>query len=191
MVKITLEYPSIDAAIVAMAKLTKADGVTINAEGKPRKGRTDAGKPRGPYRKGAGEGSLPDANTGQAPAGSIAPAPSPAAPSSQPAAPETESPASAGKDHKPVAAGSTTASATAPDEGDKPQPAGVVPAAEAPTPSAKDAEKALETLFETPAPKGGLEAARKVLGAFGVAKLRDLPADKRADFIAAVAKALE
>lgn len=164
MVKITLEYPSIDAAIVAMAKLTKADGVTINAEGKPRKGRADAGQPRGKYnKKGAGEGAATDANTGAAP--------SPAAPTEQPAAPEMESPQAPGKDHEPVAAGS------APET-----PAEVVTAA--------DAERALGSLFQAAPPKGGLEAARTVLAKFGVQRLRDLHEGQRAAFVEAVEKAL-
>lgn len=45
MVKITLEYPNVDAAIVALGKLTSAAGTTI-VEGKPRKGRSDKGVPR-------------------------------------------------------------------------------------------------------------------------------------------------
>ncbi len=44
-VKITLEYPNVDAAIVALGKLTSAAGTTI-VEGKPRKGRSDKGQPR-------------------------------------------------------------------------------------------------------------------------------------------------
>lgn len=164
MVKITLEYPSVDAAIVAMAKLTKADGVTINAEGKPRKGRADAGQPRGKYnKKGAEEAGSTDANTG-------VPA-SPAAPTEQPAAPAMESPQAPGKDHAPVAAGS------APEA-----PAKVVTAA--------DAEKALETLFQAAPPKGGLEVARTVLAKFGVQRLRDLPEGQRAAFVEAATKAL-
>ena len=49
MVKITLEFPNADAAIVALGKLSKADGVTITPDGprKERKGRNDKGKPRG------------------------------------------------------------------------------------------------------------------------------------------------
>lgn len=198
MVKITLEYPSIDAAIVAMAKLTKADGVTI-VDGKARKGRADAGKPRGQYnKKGAGEGAATDANTGAAPS-PAAPTETtePAAASSvssvanqgaipegtsaadnsatkQPAAPERESPPAPGKDHEPVAASSVPPEATA-----------------YVAPTAKDAEAALEALFQAAPPKGGLEAARAVLAKFGVAKLRDLPASQRAHFIKAVAKALE
>ena len=57
MVKITMEFPSVDAAIVALGKLTKADG-TVLVEGKPRKGRSDAGKPR---KNARGAGSQPEA----------------------------------------------------------------------------------------------------------------------------------
>ena len=168
MVKITLEFPSVDAAIVAMAKLTKADGVTI-VDGKARKGRADAGQPRGRYKKkAAGEGSLPEANTGEAPVGDSAPAPSPAAAPEQPAAPAMESPQAPGKDHEPVAAGSA-------------------PVAEA---TAKDAEAALETLFQAPPPKGGIESARKVLAIFGVQRLRELPAPQRGAFVEAVQRAM-
>lgn len=60
-VKITLEYATVDLAIVALAKLTKADGVAMTPEGprKERKGRNDKGKPRGPHAAAQQEAAAP------------------------------------------------------------------------------------------------------------------------------------
>lgn len=162
MVKITMEFPSIDAAIVALGKLTKADG-TVLVEGKPRKGRSDAGKPR-KNAKGAGERKEGDAN-------SPAASPAPEAPKAGAAA---KAPGAKGASSAP----STTAETAAATE------------ASAPAPSADVAQKALEKLFEAAPPAGGLEGARAVLSRFGVTRVRDLAEDQRAEFIALTEKVL-
>ena len=49
--------------------------------------------------------------------------------------------------------------------------------------SIEDAQKALERLFETKPPVGGIDGARDALSRFGVQKLRDMKPESRADFI--------
>lgn len=95
-----------------------------------------------------------------------------------------------GKPRKATATTEANAAApAAPVEGDKPQPPGVVPSeAAAPTSNATEAEaqKALEKLFETAPPVGGLESAQAILKTFGVARVRDLKEEQRGPFVAAV-----
>lgn len=200
MIRVTLEFATVEETILALGKMS-ALGKARRAASAPapqlpgagadetaappsaavppappagRKPRSDAGRPRGSYKKGAGEGNA-DANTAN---------PAPSAPPS-PAAPATESPAPAvGKDHEPVAAGQD---AVAPDASDASaeSPAPAAPAATAP--SAAEAQAALEALFN----KKGIEAARKTLGAFGVQRLKDLKEADRAAFIAQAKGALE
>ena len=164
MVKITLEYKSVDEAIVALGKLVGAPGkvaapaataatlaapVAPTTEKTPRKPRADRGQPRAPYapRQEDAKGEGASAPTGQASAAS----PAPAAPT--PAASEEQ------------------ARALAVDKADA-------------TPSADDAQKALEKLFEAT----NIETAKGVIAEFGVPRLRDLPADKRAAFVEACQK---
>lgn len=167
MVKITLEYGSVEEAIQALGKLsglakvrraatatgaapsvpsTGAAGesaqapVTAAASTKTRKPRNDAGKPRGPHKK--------DAATDLA------------------AAPATTA---------PVAEGVVGA---APEASTGPQDAQPVPVA---APSVEDAKIALEAYFD----RHGPQKAMALLAGFGVSKLRELPAEKRAEFIKA------
>jgi len=199
MIRVTLEFATVEETILALGKMSalgkarraanasapQLPGAGADETAAPpsaavppappagRKPRSDAGRPRGSYKKGAGEGNA-DANT-------AAPAPS-ALPS--PAAPAMESPApSVGKDHEPVAAGQD---AVAPDASDASaeSPAPAAPAATAP--SAAEAQAALEALFN----EKGIEAARKTLGAFGVQRLKDLKEADRAAFIVAAKEAL-
>ena len=155
-VKGTLEFLNVDAAIVALGKLTKAADTVMAPEGprKERKGRNDKGKPRGaqapvPEAKGTEVG----AQQGVAPQSGIPDAASTAA---------------------PAAASVPAASA----------PPAVDPVSAGPVPAEADAQKALEKLFEAAPPIGGIESARAVMGRFGVTRLRDLPEAKRGEFIA-------
>ena len=159
-VKVTIEFPNVDAAIVALGKLTKAAD-TVIVDGKPRKGRNDKGKPRGPHTpSGGGVPLAPELKAGAA--ASATP--------SRPAAAEDTTPTAA----SPAA---PTASAAAPASSGET----VAVAAEA------DAQKALEKLFALPPEKGGgIDGARDAMARFGVKRLRELPADQRAAFIAHV-----
>lgn len=169
-VKITMEFDNAEQAIVALGKIT---GIATAAP-KERKGRNDAGKPRGqratpqpePEAKGAGVG---------APAGSAA---STAAPSATPA------PAASSQ---PNAAGGTDPGKV----GEKPaNPTSTTEKPAAPIPTQEATETALSKLFDAAPPLGGIEAARDVMSRFGVKRLRDLPEDKRAEFIALADKVL-
>lgn len=175
MIKVTLEFPSVEAAIATLGKIMvgtpaaaahkapalAGESVTLPAvPTTPRKPRADAGKKRGPHNAAP---AIPP--TGDAPKGDA----------------ESASP--------PGAAPQTAAPETAPAEGDKPQPSGAVPgpAAVAPTdrnraasvPSEADAQAALEKVFAGK----GLQAAQSVLAAFGVSRLRDVKPEDRAEFI--------
>lgn len=166
-IKITMEFPNIDAAIVALGRLTTtganprhlppstvqlaatpavAQAPFTAVAKKPRKGRSDAGKPRKKV-EGAGEQTVP--RSADAPAAAPAPA---------------------------AAEAATQAGAQA-------TPAGAPP-------SVADAQAALERLFETAPPTGGLEGARAVLSRFGVTRVRDISEDQRAEFVALVEKVL-
>lgn len=155
MVKITFEFPTIDAAIVAMGKLVApaksaaAPAPLANAQKavaqepapaaaaqpkKPRKPRADAGKTRGPH------GAQPTAP--QAPA--VTPAAAPASEQGQ------------ATQKEPVSA------------------------AAAPIPKPEDAQAALEKLFNAK----GIAVAQEVMGRFGIKRLKELQEGQRAEFIA-------
>ena len=181
MIRVTLEFPSVEAAIASLgklmvgapvktpaiqagagetaggAKITGAEGQqTQQSSGAPttrtRKPRADAGKKRGPHNA--------DAPSGEAPKSDASPTVLPSGPAPQPAAP------------------------VAPAEGDKPQPSGVTPPVAA-APSEADAQAALEKVFAGK----GLQSAQAVLAGFGVTRLRDIKPEDRAAFIAAAEKA--
>lgn len=224
MIRVTLEFATVEETILALGKMSalgkarraanasapQLPGAGADETAAPpsaavppappagRKPRSDAGRPRGSYKKGAGDGKA-DANTAN---------PAPSAPLST-AAPETESPAHAvGKDHAPVAAGpnanavveagtsSAVGSGTAAGAAEVAGPGKAAEEAANPestrsaapvAPSAAEAQAALEALFN----KKGIEAARKTLGAFGVQRLKDLKEADRAAFIKAAKEALE
>lgn len=99
------------------------------------------------------------------------------------------------KDETPVAA-PQTAAPTAPAEADNAQPSGVAPSdAAAPTekpPSApeaseKDAQDAIQKVFTQ---QGGPQLALDTLAAFGVKRCRDLKPEQRGDFVAKCTKLL-
>lgn len=165
MVKITLEFPTVDHAIAALGKLAgvqTAAAAPAAAAPAPRKGRSDAGKPRGPR------------NAPQAPE------PKAAAPAEQERTdkaatlPPEAAPAEADKAHPsgevpPVAAASPTASE----------------ATEA------EAQAAVQKLFEstmktsTAENKSGaaLQESKDLLARYGVKRIRDLLAGQRRAFV--------
>lgn len=146
-VKVTLEFASIDVAIVELGKLTKAAGTTI-VDGKPRKTR------------------------GRPPA--AAPADEPKAEAAAPTAPAG---LVAAEDTTPTTASPVAPSASA--------------AASASSATQAEAQAALEKLFAAfQPPEVGVAKAKDVLAEFGVARLRELPEGRRAEFIVAVDKHL-
>ncbi len=167
MIKVTFEFATVELAIATLGKIMvgapvartegsdPAAGRVVKEPAAPttRKPRADAGKPRGSYK-----------NAG---------------------VPADADPKGHGSTPTPAAPAPETAASPAPAEGDKPQPSGVTPAVAAATEAdaqkalEADAQKALEALFAAK----GLAEAQRVLGLFGVAALRFLPADKRGEFI--------
>jgi hypothetical protein len=178
MVKITLEFPGVDEAIVALGKLVGASVKAAKpaaaiAQGAPapdapttRRGRADKGKPRGPHKP-----AEPSANagaTGSATAGQ----PGPAGPQA------STDPHRAGNDAGVTLTSADPVHPVAPAAA-QPAPASVAGPAAAVLPEA-EAQAALEALFNGK----GLVTAQEVLSRFGVVKLRDLKPAQRAEFIA-------
>lgn len=187
-VQVTLTFNSYDEAIVALGKLVGAGNGKVVAQPKvtpagphtdvppalatrTRKPRSDAGQPRGSY-KARNEPAAPQQGE---PANAVTPAVLAAgpAPAAEAAAPE------------PVR-NSQTANAGAPAEPSAPVTQAANPPA-ASAPSEKDAQAALEKLFNDKAKAGGngaaIQAAKDLLSRYGVQKVRDLPAERRAEFI--------
>lgn len=158
MIKVTLEFKGVDEAIVALGKLV---GAPVAQKAAPEG--TDKAPP-----------VVPAASTNRKPR---ADAGKPRGPHKNAGAPADADPKGHGSTPTPAAPAPKTAAPPAPAEGDKPQPSGVTPAVAAATEA--DAQAALEALFN----KKGLAEAQRVLGLFGVAALRFLPADKRGEFI--------
>ena len=157
MIRITLEFPSVDQAIVALGKLVGAplkvasdagsQASAAQAPGAPtihaRKGRADKGKPRG-------------SRTEPTVAATTAPEQGVSVPAVVTAIGVRHSTAAA-----PPTVGLT-----------------VVPSAA--IPSAADAQQGLEKLFE----QKGIAAAQDLLARYGVKRLRDLKENQRAEFVA-------
>jgi len=168
MIKVTLEFPSVEAAIATLGKIMVGASVKSVAQtheaktAEPpapaaptsRKPRADAGKKRGPHQT-AAAGTAPVEGDKPQPPG-VTPAPV--------AAPETAAPAS--EANAPSATVQTQAPAAA-------------------APSEADAQAALEKVFAGK----GLQAAQATLASFGVTRLRDIKPEDRAAFIAAAEKA--
>lgn len=184
MLKLTLEFKTVDEAIVALGKLVGAPSAPLRAAAvepqgpvtatpatRPgRKPRADKGQKRGEYAP-----RQPEADA----AGAGAPKDTPltATSGSEPAATPSAAPAA-------EASESRTAPKTAPAEGDKPQPSGVVPASGA-VPSQEAVQTALERLFASKkVPAEGIALCQDVLSRFGVTRARDLKPEQRAEFIA-------
>jgi hypothetical protein len=199
MVKVTLEFQNVEETIVALGKLGGI--VAAPAEKAPRKGRNDAGKPRGEYKPRAQDGAPATATATNAETkGSTTPASNgltgvtesgsakSAGPSTVPAAAGPAASAAATADAAQV--GSTTAGAPS-------NPADVVKAeiqaqqktqgtGFEPTIGEKDAEvqAAVQAIYG----KVGIDPVKKLLADFGIGLLRNLPKSKKADFLAAAGK---
>lgn len=158
MIKVTFEFPTIDAAIVAMGKMV---GAPVASRAQPakspevetpvvgpdattsrkRKPRNDAGKPRGPYK--------------------------------EPAAPAVEERNDKADTLAPVAAAQSLKSpveAVLPD----------VKAINKAVPSAEDAQEIFAKVFDAK----GIVRAKELLQRYGVGRVRELLEAQRADFIA-------
>lgn len=152
-VKVTLEFKSVDEAIVALGKIigapTAAPAAQQPAEKKERKPRADRGQQREPYGPRTTTGGPAASEPGQA--GSSVPV-TPAAPvsSTQTAAPVVDKAA---------------------------PPAAATPVAAAPTDAVVQA--AVERLFNAK----DYDATIAVLSKFGVKRGKDLASDQRAEFI--------
>jgi hypothetical protein len=199
MVKVTLEFQNVEETIVALGKLGGI--VAAPAEKAPRKGRNDKGQPREPYKPRVQDGAPATATATNAETkGSTTPASNgltgvtesgsakSAGPSTVPAAAGPAASAAATADAAQV--GSTTAGAPS-------NPADVVKAeirqqqaaqgtGFEPTVGEKDADvqKATEAVYG----KFGIDRVKTLLADFGIARLRDLPKSKKADFLAAAQK---
>jgi len=170
MIRVTFEFTTVDAAIVALGKFTSAapakpvaDSVSKTPAATPpvaaepkrkRKPRADAGKKRGSYKQAAAS-----------------------------ATPSPESGEDTG-DSQTAVTGSSKAGGqptnSTPTPADAPEAAKAADTNTA-APSLEDAQSALKALFEAK----GLPAAQAVLAKFGVARLGELPEGKRVEFIEA------
>ena len=180
-VKLTLEFKSVDEAIVALGKLVgvkvsaapQTPGATgaekapensgsahpqaVAAETRTRRPRADKGQRREPYG--------PRTTTGEPVASESGVSGSVSARNPQPAV--------------PVASTKTATPQKAPAEGDKPLPSGVVPAASVATPTLAEVQESLNKLYEAK----GHDVSLAVLNRFGVNKAKNLLPDAWADFI--------
>ena len=173
MIKVTLEYGSVEEAIVALGRLAQVAKVRRAAQGTAGASET----------QGAQQPAVDTATTGGVST------PAPAAPATSITKnlvlPDTTR-KPRGRPRKteaaPVPAAPAAAPPATPDPVAAPETASSVPAnPAAPTPSEADAKAALETYFE----KHGPQKAIAVLAGFGVSRLRDLPEGQRAEFIKA------
>lgn len=170
MVKVTLEFTSVDVAIVALGKLAGAPVkanipvaaavVSVGAEStaapvasatKPaRRGRSDKGQARGPNAATLGANAAPDA---------------------VPAVADT------------AGAGTQTAPSNV---GEKPATLTATPPAPAPA-SGTTPQQATEAVFN----KHGAQIAMNMLARFGVKRVRDMKIEQHAEFVTFAAKVLE
>jgi hypothetical protein len=169
MIKVTFEFPTIDAAIVAMGKMvgapqgraslptptanTEAGGVDAPTS-RTRKPRNDAGKPRGPYKES-------NANT------------------------VVEAGETAGKAGT-VAAGAQGIADTS-KEAEQAANSTSTPPAPAVAPSAEDAQEIFAKVFDVK----GILRAKELLQRYGVGRVRELLEGQRQGFIAECSELLK
>jgi hypothetical protein len=162
MIKVTLEFESVDAAISALGKLV---GVSTTPK-QPRKGRDDKGQPRGTYKPRATEGAsaspipLQGKTTGNSASGvtdlgkaSSVATPTSTVPQSAPGDASIVAPATAGE------ANSTTAGA--------------------PPRTFQEAEAAFKTFFNAK----GVQPARELFAKFKIARITELSPEQYAEFV--------
>jgi hypothetical protein len=187
-VKVTLEFASVDAAIVALGKLvgTKVTAVEpqekklgpptsveehvarVEARKAERKQRADKGQPRAPYKPrnqeaAAGQASPAGATGGVTDAGKAG---------EQPAAPTSTVP--------PVATAPTQTAA----------PAQTVTPAQSAAPAAAATAEEVQTVVAGVFERHGYDVASQLLQRFGVSRGRDLKPEQYADFVAMGRKVL-
>lgn len=200
MIKVTFEFPTVDAAIVALGKLSSVAPAAVSpkpvagpvaggsaTEPQQRQPRADKGKKRGSY-KNAGAGEQPPQ-----PQAAAAPATAPNAAAAS-ATPKTGDVTGDGENAVTDAgkAGAPTNPTSTPvDAASEPQKGHATNAAAAPTITAltellkkpklaiEDAQAALSAIFEA----HGLPRAQETMSRFGVQRLRDMDAAVYADFI--------
>ena len=188
-VKITIEYETVEQAILALGKMSGL-GKARRAASAPVTAATTVGAQgaASPAPEVGNEPAVPAAPTARprkprADKGQARGAYAPRQQEAQASAPQGAASISSGADNPAVDAQASTGSAlpgtsTAAVAG-APAASTPAPAGAAPVPSAAEAQAALEAVFE----KKGLDVARRVMSEFGVSRLRDLPEAKRAEFI--------
>lgn len=172
-VKIEIEFKNVDEAIVAMSKLSSVANLPLAAAPAPeRKPRNDKGKTREPYGprdKGQGVAAAPGATVAGDGAAGVT--------ESRSEAPQ--------KANAPAVA---AASSTVPDKPQStPDPKAVVQAEVTALTEAADGKQPTETDVAT-ASEGlagakGLQSVIDLLARFGVKRGRDIPINRRADYI--------
>ena len=163
MVKVTLEYSSVEEAIVALGRLAQVAKVRRAAQG-------TVGAP-------APEEERTDKAVTLAP---VAPATKKAR--GRPRKQEAKEPAASGSSTTDPAVAAALPPASAPAAVSEAPAEELSPAAQLDlTPTGEAAKAALEAYFE----KHGAQKAMKVLADFGVSRLRDLPEGERTAFIKA------
>lgn len=175
MVKITLEFKDAAEAIVALSKIDGSIAAAVNKA--ERQGRSDKGKPRGPYKKDetAAGAKADNGPVAESDAGSKGSAP-------ENAASAVVSPVTIEGTAKRVdepAAPAAIAPTAGTDKAD-------IAATRAAVPTQEDAQKALEAVFS----KCGMAQAQALLKDHGANRVRELAPEKRAFFINAANKVL-
>lgn len=188
MVKITLEYPTVEAAIAAMGKLAglgttaapaekkvstynDADARKIVADGeKKRKARADAGVKRGSYKNATGASATPKDPAGDKAGDGL----------------NATTDASKGEGRSPPSMSTTADAPKEPPQADSAKTATVAPKNDWPlkTPDAvvlkeADCQKAIEAVYA----KKQLGGAMALLKEFDVDRVRDLKPEQRAAFV--------
>lgn len=172
-VKVTLEFPNTDAAIVALGRLAGAAVAAPNTK-RATEGRADkaVASTQPPATENKRRPGRPPRQSAE---GAAVPAVTPAA------APKANDPATAAQSAGPETPG--TAAPLPPGDAAPLPPGDASPGA--PVASLDDVAAALASLFNSkPDPKDGLAFAGEALAKFGVSKGRDLKPEDRAAFIA-------
>lgn len=174
-VKITLEYANVEEAIAALGKLAGIAPAVVATPVKERKGRSDAGKPRGSHKDAnvaveAGTTKAVGSGAAGAQAGVTDSSKAPEQGANSTSTVPPAAPASPQKTAAPVPAAAQVQEA--------PRQEQQAPAAAAPTP--EDVQAAVEALFNAK----GFDDCAMVLSRFGVKRGKDLLPEHRAEFIA-------
>jgi hypothetical protein len=169
-IKVTLEYNSVDEAIVALGKLIGAPVAPV----KERKGRADAGQKRGEYKPRETKGAPASATPSQGDTGGNTQT-------------GVSDPAKAGEAATPQSTVLDAPKGPAPQAPATATTAGAPPSTPAETIGDKDgdAQAAIAKVYA----EKSMDAVRVLLADFGVNRVRDVPKAKRDDFLKAAAQA--